>query len=125
MEKNLNNNIEETEVDKKLKIIIEYLHADAEEVSIVTDNEFDTPIGYITIYSKEELDEQIENEEERITQDAEDTIYNMKSSDEFIFITCSIDRDGIYEYVSNNLSDFIGYGSDPIIYKDYYLFESN
>lgn len=53
------------------------------------------------------------------------TLYNMKSSDEFIFITCSIDRDGIYEYVSNNLSDFIGYGSDPIIYKDYYLFESN
>ena len=125
MEKNLNNNTEETEVDKKLKIIIEYLHADAEEVSIVTDNEFDTPIGYITIYSKEELDEQIENEEERIIQDAEDTIYNMRNSYAFNFITCSIDHDEIYEYVSNNLSDFIGYGSDPIIYKDYYLFESN
>jgi len=125
MEKNLNNNTEETEVDKKLKIIIEYLRADAEEVSIVTDNEFDTPIGYITIYSKEELDEQIENYEESITQDAEDTIYNMRNSYDFNFITCSIDHDEIHEYASNNLSDFIGYGFDPIIYKDYYLFESN
>lgn len=125
MEKNLNNNIEETEVDKKLKIIIEYLHADAEEVSIVTDNEFDTPIGYITIYSQEELDEEIENEEERITQDVEDTIYNMRNSYEFNFITCSIDQYEIHEYVYNHLSDFIGYGSDPIIYKGYYLFESN